>query len=343
MTAREMIKRRFAHQPTGSYTPYDVLFEEDLHRKLCEHYGGDAWQRDLLRKFTCNHLQVDTIGMHPVDERYAKDAWGALWRMDRKPWSLDKPPADEPSFDAFELPDPSVFVAPILRDKAAAIAKYRANDEQYRLIDMGWGIFEHSWRVLGFEEALMAMITDEDFYYELVQKIADIYVEMVKALSDVPADGILFGDDWGEQRGVIMGPERWRRFIKPCWARVYDEVHRQGKVAIQHSCGSICDIYDDLAQIGMDVHESVQPEAQGMAPERIKSRWGGKISFWGCLGNQGILHRGTPGEIRDEILRLRDLFLADGGYVLAPAKPLPDEMPIESAVAVIETLARLND
>ena len=25
-------------------------------------------------------------------------------------------------------------------------------------------------------------------------------------------DGVYFGDDWGQQKGLIMGPEHWRRF-----------------------------------------------------------------------------------------------------------------------------------
>jgi uroporphyrinogen decarboxylase len=342
MTAREIVKARFAHKPTD-VTPYSVHFEDALAQRLTEHYADPNWQAKKLRNFVCAYLGVDTVGMRPVDDVYALDRWGARWRMDRKPWSLETPTAAELSFDAFEFPSSKAFVDPILRDKPAAIEKYNANQEQYRLIDMGWGVYEHSWRILGFEEALMAMITDEDFYAALVQKITDIYIDMLRALEDVPADGILFGDDWGEQRGVIMGPDRWRRFIKPCWARIYKEVHRQGKIAIQHSCGSIYDIYEDLYEIGMDVHESVQPEAKHMAPALLQSEFGRKLSFWGCLGNQSILHTGTGEEIAREIHRLDDLFKPHGGYLLAPAKPLPDEMDIARAVAVVETLSNLQN
>jgi uroporphyrinogen-III decarboxylase len=59
------------------------------------------------------------------------------------------------------------------------------------------------------------------------------------------------------------------------------------------------------------------------------------------LGSQGILHFGTPAEIRAEIFRLHELFRADGGYVLSPAKPLADGMPLENAVAVVEAFSEL--
>ena len=341
MTAREIVKKRLNHEHTDS-TPYDVQFEPELYRRLCEHYGDDDWQSKKLRSFSCSYLTVDTVGMKEIDAIWSKDAYGALWRMDRKPWSLVEPPLPGQTLEGYTFPTAESFVSPILRDKPAAIAAYEADDEHYRIINMGWGIFEHSWRLRGFVNALMDMATDEDFYIEMTTRITDLYIAMLKACEDVPADAYLFGDDWGEQRGLIMGPDRWRRLLKPCWARIYAEVHRQGKISIQHSCGSVVDIYGDLHEIGMDAHESVQPEARGMEPSAIKARWGNRISFWGCLGSQGILYHGSPKEIQEEIYRLRNLFHENGGHVLAPAKPLPDEMPLEKALAVVETLSTLN-
>ena len=341
MTARTIIQKRLNHEGTD-ITPYSVHYEEGLYNRLYEYYGDPDWESKKLRSFTCCYLNVDTQLLEPVGDCWARDAYGALWRMDRKPWSLETPPLDEASLAAYSFPKAEVFTQPILRDKAEAIQKYNEDSERYRIISMGWGIFEHSWRVRGFENALMDMLDDEDFYGELTEKITGVYLAMLEACEDVPADAYLFGDDWGDQRGVIFGPERWRRFLKPCWEKIYKEVHRQGKKSIHHSCGSIAQIYDDLIEIGIDCHESVQPEAHGMAPEIIKKRWGNRLSFWGCLGSQGILASGTPNEIRGEILRLHNLFKDDGGYVLAPAKPLADEMDIDRAVAVIESLSHLN-
>ena len=341
MTGRELIQARLNHQGTEE-TPYCVFFEEELHKRLTAYYKDENWQKKRLKRYTCSELWVDTVQMRPVDEAHSQDAYGALWRVDKKPWHIAKEPLDEPSMAGYELPKASVFLDAIEAAKPAAIARYEADSEHYRVIDMGWGIYENTWRIRGFENALVDMMIDEDFYRELTTGITDLYIEMLKACADVPADAFLFGDDWGDQRGVIMGAERWRKFIKPCWARIYSEVHRQNKKSIQHSCGSISEIYDDLIEIGMDCHESVQPEAQNMEPSYVKEKWGSKLSFWGSLGTQGLLHHGTPAEIKAEIIRLHRLFKEDGGYVLAPAKPLPDEMDIEQAVAVIETLAELN-
>ena len=242
-----------------------------------------AGKRKKLRKFMTDFF-VDTVQMQPIDKVYSIDGYGAKWRMDKCLWHLEKPTFDEPSLDLSKFPSAKKFVDPILQSKAGAIVSFNDNSEQYRLIQMGWGIFEHSWRMRGFENVLMDMLTDEDFYKELTGKLTELYLAMLKACEDVPADAYLFGDDWGDQRGVIMGAKTWRKFIKPCWEKIYAEVHRQGKLALQHSCGSISEIYDDLIEIGMDCHESVQPEPANHGRRVYKRKMGAQAFFLGRTG-----------------------------------------------------------
>ena len=108
--------------------------------------------------------------MKPMDDVFAKDGYGALWRMDGKPWHLQKPPLDDPDLSTYDFPNAEKFVAPILENKQKAIDAYITDTEHFRLINMGWGVFEHTWRIRGFENALMDTVADEDFYGELAKK-----------------------------------------------------------------------------------------------------------------------------------------------------------------------------
>lgn len=341
MTAREIVKTRLAHRGTDE-TPYSLAVEDGLNKRLAEHYGCENWQDKLLKKYIASYLDVDTVRLEKIDETRSRDALGAVWRMDMRPWHIEYNPLKEPVLKGYQFPTSEFFTVPVFANKQAAIKKFNDDGEHFRVIGMGWGIFESLWRLRGFENTLMDLLLEEDFCFEAIERITQPYIDMLEACADVPADAYLFGDDWGDQRGVIMGAKTWRKYFKPSWEKIYREVHRQGKTVMQHSCGSICGIYDDLIEIGMDVHESVQPEAQGMAPELLKEKFGGRLSFWGCLGSQGILAHGTPQEIRAEIFCLAGLFRESGGYILAPAKPLPDEMPLEKALAVIEALQEIN-
>ena len=291
MTEREILLNSMKHIGNpDNIVPYTVGFDcPVLQEKVNKHYGGSWWSK--TRQFIHMPFSVNTIREEPVRENYARDAFGSIWRTDKLPWHLEQPALPEPTFKGYIFPTVDDFVVPIEKSGMKKDAK-EANEKNphlFRVISMGWGIFEQTWRICGFEETMCNIVAEEDFYAELVEKITDLYVGMVEFCADVEADAILFGDDWGSQQGILMGPEKWRKFIKPAWKKVYARVHEQGKYVMSHSCGSIYDIYPDLIEIGLDMHESVQPEAYGMNPFKLKEKFGDKIGFWGTLGSQSII------------------------------------------------------
>jgi uroporphyrinogen decarboxylase len=133
---------------------------------------------------------------------------------------------------------------------------------------------------------------------------------------------------------VLTGPKLWRKFIKPRARALHEAVHAAGKWTLQHCCGNVCDIIPEMIDIGLDVLESLQPEA--MDVYEIKRRYGKHLRLWGGLGTQRLLPFGTPGEIRTEVGRLRRELGQGGGYILAPAKALMPEVPTRNAVAAVE-------
>jgi len=336
MTPREIVLAQIHHRET-SPVPYTLGFEGDTAEQLDAYYGSPDW-RSRLVPYMAHVFGVDTLCEEWIDHVYKRDAYGGLWRCDRRPWHLEQPALDAPSFDGYTFPTAGRFLAG-LEDGKPKAREMAASTDQFRLIGMGWGLFEQSWRIRGFENALMDAAVEQDFYAELLDRVTDLYLQFVEFCADVPADAIMFGDDWGDQRGVILGPERWRKFLKPRWARIYDAVHAQGKLVISHSCGSVADIMPDIIEIGLDVLESVQPEAAGMNPYELKRQWGDQITFWGCLGSQSTLQFGTPQEIRDEVARLREEMGRGGGFILAPAKSLQPGTPLENAAACVEAFA----
>jgi len=332
MKPRDYVLQQINHQET-SPVPYTLPMEDVVAKRLDEYYGGEHW-RKRLSSYIVGVSAVDTDYKEDIGGNRARDTYGSIWRMDRRPWHLEKPVLNEPSLEGYTFPDPEQFFRPEWKEQA-----YRTCEEyaDYFLIGhLGWGLFERSWTMRGFENALMDAVVAPGFYDELLDKLAELYLAFIEYTVDLPVDAIMFGDDWGDQRSVILGPERWRRFIKPRWSRLYEAVHASGKLVISHSCGSVADIMPDILEMKLDVLESVQPEAAGMNPYELKQKWGDRITFWGALGSQSTVPFGTPDEIRSEVERLRQEMGRGGGYILAPAKPLQPETPVENAVAVLE-------
>jgi uroporphyrinogen decarboxylase len=332
MKPRDIVLESLHHRQPPTI-PYTLGFEGDVSERLDAHYGGPHWRKRIV-PYIVGVAAVDTDKKETIDEAHNRDPYGGIWRIDRLPWHLEKPPLAQPSFDGYTFPKPEEFYRPDW--KAQALQTIAANPEAFIVGNLGWGLFERSWNLRGFENTLMDVITAPDFFEAALDKLMDLYLDFVEYTADLPIDAIQFGDDWGDQRGIIIGPKRWRQFLKPRWAKIYAAVHRHGKMVVHHSCGSVAEIMPDMIEIGMDVLESVQPEAAGMNPYELKRKWGDKISFWGALGSQSILPFGTPAEIKAEVAHLKTEMGHNGGYILAPAKPLQPETPTANAVAVLE-------
>jgi len=331
MTPRDIVLQQIRHEETDPL-PYTLAFEEDVSDRLDAHYGSDAWRQRIVPYITaCGSPAV--IPQETVDDTHHRDAFGSLWRTDELPSAVVEPGLKSPDFAGYAFPSVDAFLDESAADRARE--SVQACSSSFSTVSTGICLWQ-SWYVRGFEETLADCAADEGFYAELLDRFTDLTLGLVDACAGIPADGIMMGDDWGCQQGVMIGPERWRRLVKPRYARIFDAIHAQGKIAVMHCCGSVADIMGDIVDIGLDVLESVQPEAAGMDPYGLKKAWGDGITFWGGLGSQYTIPFDTPEAIRQEIRRLRAEMGKGGGYILAPAKPVRRETPTENAVAVVE-------
>ena len=331
MTPREIVLTQVHHRETAQI-PYTLAFEEDVGARLDEHFGGDAWRERLIR-YVAQCGSVAKPAREELDATHYGDAFGTTWRTDELPPVVVEPGLKGPCFEGYAFPSLGTFLDQAA--KADAKRNVAESPDSFTIVSPGLCLWQ-IWYVRGFEATLMDCVVEEDFYAELLERMTGLCLALVAECADIPADAIMMGDDWGDQRGVLIGPERWRRFYKPRYARIFEAIHDQGKLAIMHCCGSVADIMGDIVETGLDVLESVQPEAAGMNPYVLKRQWGDKLTFSGGLGSQQTIPFATPGEIRGEIRRLRSEMGKGGGYILAPAKPLRPETPTENAVAIVE-------
>jgi len=309
MTYREMVLEQIHHRETRP-VPYTLSFEPDVEDRLDQHYGDGSW-RDRLEPYIVRCGGIDRRKSEAVSETLNRDLFGTTWRTDQRPFHLEEPGMATPSFEGYDFPSAHDFANPRLEEEAAAAMA--DHPDSFTIISLGWGLWESYWGIRGFENAMSDCVVEPDFFGELLDRLTDLYLAQVEQCVDIPADAIMFGDDWGEQRGVMIGPDRWRTYFKSRYEEIYEAAHAQGKLTISHCCGSVAEIMPDIIDIGLDVLESVQPEAAGMNPYELKERWGDRITFWGSLGSQSTIPFGTPQEIHDEVNRLRTEMGCGGG------------------------------
>jgi uroporphyrinogen decarboxylase len=305
-------------------------FEGQVDTALDDFYGTPEW-RDRVGSAILRIPQP----VPWVDESSVPlytDPYGTVWRTDRRPHYVEAVPLSEPDLEHYRFPEMDTFFTDQWREEVDAFI--RAHSDRFLVASFSLGLFERSWTLRGFEEALMDAAAHPEFYDALIESIAVHQMRIIERLLELPVDGIMFSDDWGYQEGVLLGPDRWRRYLKPRLKRMYQLTHQGDKLALSHCCGSIADVMDDVVEIGLDVLESVQPEA--MDPYELKRKYGDQICFWGGLGSQSTIQFGSPRDIRDEVEHLCTEMGRGGGYILAPAKALQPGTPVENAAAVVE-------
>ncbi len=332
LSPKERVFAQINHQETD-HIPYTLSFEGDVAERLDAYYGSDDWRK--LVDNAIRYLPGPNLAIDETNGSYYTDLYGTTWRVDRRPFYLVEPALKRPSFEGFTFPDVDTILETAW-EREEALRTIEQLQDYFLVIGFGFGLFERTWTLRGFDNALMDAAANPDFYDELVERVTCHQMDIVERLLELPVDGIMFSDDWGYQQGVLLGPERWRRVLKPRLARMYARVHQMGKVVLSHCCGSIEAIMPDVIEIGLDVYESVQPEARNNSPYELKQKYGAKITFWGGLGSQSTIPLGTPEEIKTEVTNLCREMGRGGGYILSPAKALQPETPTENAAAVLE-------
>ena len=342
-TLKDIVRAQINHDETD-FVPYSLLLEKSAVEKLDQYYESTCWKEDNVESVYITREGFDTwdtfICYDPSHPEKKRDAFGSEWTYTDNIIHLDKPGLEGIKYENYKWPTIDDFLNQEKWERFKQ--ECRENSGKYLVGRNGAGPFELSWRMMGVENALEACVADEDLYEDIVEHITVLMEQFIDECVKLPVDAILFGDDWCDQRGCTMGPDRWRRFFKPRLARMYDRIHKAGRKAITHVCGSVAVLVPELIEIGLDVLESVQPEAAEMNPYELKRRFGKDMTFWGCLGCQNIVTFGTPEELKSEIRRLRMEMSRGGGYILAPAKPLNHTVQTENLVAIYETFIEEN-
>ncbi len=198
-------------------------------------------------------------------------------------------------------------------------------------------IFEMAWYLRGMDTFLIDLMTDTDLAEYHMDRITRIRTACAARYAEAGVDVLHLGDDVATQRGMMISPEMWRRFLKPRLAAVIDAARGANPSIIidYHSDGDITEIVADLVEIGVDQLNPIQPEC--MDPYAIKREFGDRLSLRGAVGTQTTMPFGSPDEVEFTCRRLIAELGKGGGFVLAPTHVLEPEVPWEN----IETLVRV--
>jgi hypothetical protein len=148
------------------------------------------------------------------------------------------------------------------------------------------------------------------------------------------------GTDFGTQSSAFCSVDTFCELWLPYYKRLNDWVHAHTSwKTFKHSCGAVLKFVPSFIDAGFDILNPVQCSAAGMDPRQLKDRYGERIVFWGGgVDTQRTLPFGTPGQVREQVLRRCEVFSKGGGFVFNSVHNVQALTPVQNIVAMVDAV-----
>jgi uroporphyrinogen decarboxylase len=262
------------------------------------------------------------------------DPWGCTWETtdDGIVGLVTQHPLESwDAFDHFQPPDPNSTThwGPIDWHGQEQTIGPAISQSCLRNGEIG---HNHTWLKLtdlrGYQNTLFDMVDEEPKLWELLAMLEHFNEGLVRNYLDlVGVQWLGFAEDLGMQRGPMLSPQQFNRYIKPSYQRLMSIARDAGCIVHVHADGDLHALMDDLLDCGMDVL-NLQDQVNGIG--WIKKHLKGRLCLDLDIDRQQITVQGTPARI-DALIReeVEQLGSPRGGlmmiYGLYPGVP-PDNI-----------------
>jgi hypothetical protein len=350
MRSKERAVTAFARQePDRVPINYGANAEIDL--RLKEHFGlakddGEGLLRALGVDFRSVGAPYVGPKLHPdlpgrrIDEwgrhtRWVEHEAGGYW--DYCDWPLKDATLEQ--IRSWPMPSPDHY-------DYSKIPQQCRKHEGYCIVAGGAGtgdIINGCGMIRTMEQVLVDLISDDPAGLCLADRRTEIQMEIMRRTLEAGRgmiDMLWLGEDLGTQRGPTISLELFRKHIRPRHQKFVDLGRSYDLIVAIHSCGSSSWAFDDFADMGISVVDTLQPEAKDMAPAYLKRRYGDRLSFHGMISTAGPVAYGTVEDVIRNVRETLEIMMPGGGYALAPTHVLQSNSPTENVVALYEAARR---
>jgi hypothetical protein len=348
MTSKERVLKAFAHQEPDR-VPINYHGNAIIEAKLIEYFGlkkGDKWGlREILGVDFCPsgaayigpsiHAEVPGRSVDPrwgIRSRWIEHQSGGYWDYCDFPLK----DADEEEVAAWPMPSPDDF-------DYSKVAERCKHNEKYAIFAGGAGfpdIINSTGMIRTMEQVLVDLATDDPAGLLYIDRKIGIMLEVTQRVIEVSKGGIDFlwmGEDLGTQYTPMISPDIFKKHIRPRHQKFIDLAKAYNLPVMIHSCGSSSWAFNDFVEMGINVVDTLQPEATNMNPSYLKKNFGDRLAFHGCISTAGPLAFGTVDDVISNVKETLEIMMPGGGYCLAPTHAIQDNTPLENVVAMYLT------
>ncbi len=194
--------------------------------------------------------------------------------------------------------------------------------------------------IRGFEEIMIDFAEEPPELQMLIDKVLEYNLRQFQrklAAIDSPGRIVYFGDDLGMQNSLPMSPEKWRRYLKPCFSQIYAPIKDACHYVYMHTDGCILDIIPDLVDCGVDV---VNPQVGANGLANLANVCKGKVCVDLDLDRQQFPFW-SPGDIDAHVKEAVEILGSPEGGLWLKAE-IGDDVPLENVEAICCALEKYS-
>lgn len=190
----------------------------------------------------------------------------------------------------------------------------------------------------GYEEAMVDFAEKPPELQILIDKVLAYNLRQaevrLKQLPNPPSI-VRFGDDLGMQDRLPIAPQAWRKYLKPCFSRIYAPFRENGHYVYMHTDGHILPIVQDLIDCGVNV---INPQVGANGLEGLKRTCKGRVCVDLDLDRQHFPFW-SPAEIDAHIRQAVEVLGSPEGGLWLKAE-IGADIPFRNVEAICASLDR---
>jgi hypothetical protein len=323
-----------------AYREFEAQHEKDV-LDLAKALGFDMlhrpwrlYERPAAQLDECNFLYGDPDGDNVI-RRF--DPQAKSFHVAEQHYS--RPPPESPD-----------GLAPVVQDLECQAAEMRIDDPwgtyawHARMIELYGKEYEVTGSggiAIPYDEVwLTACLERPDF----VERYLDAQLIMTcKSLQAQAAIGIRViwgGGDLAGKNGPFYGPRIFRRILLPRLKTLTAKCRELGLLYLFRTDGDIWPIEREFfVESGIDGYGEIDYES-GMDLDRLKPRYGDRITFWGNVPCGTILHHGAVKEVVEFTKHILDVAAPGGGLIVGSSNSIIPGTPARNVMAMVETVVK---
>ncbi len=187
---------------------------------------------------------------------------------------------------------------------------------------------------MGLEESLVAMVEDPDLFVRIMDFYTGYQREVARAIVRKGLPLVMTADDLAHTDGLLVSPAWLERYWFPRMQMILEPLVSAGIPCVFHSCGKLEQVIPFLLRLKCAAVQALQPNCNDIY--EVRRRYGRQIALMGNIDITYPLSRGTPEDVRRDVVEHLDRLAPEGGYIVGSSHSVLNSVPPENYITMVK-------